>query len=341
VFVIFPLFLYRSVVILIAKKFKSESLDKILTLRSSAFAYLGPIYINPRWTLCFQLILEGKPDIDLIRKKVQEVNNLKDENTGKLLYPEMNQNISWYKGFPFWQKLPQNADHLKLIHYYRDDGTRKTLYIFFNNTFCPNLETLKSNDDLVINSLKNEYFNKPYHEDEPLWEMIIYPNYTINPLKPLIQSTKENQEHFVLVFKLNHILADGISFLTYLQRFSNDFHFVQEKSTLPSIWEFITFFYELSELVLYLISQYKSSKGLKKSQEKNNENRAIFGVTKAFSFGKLGQIKKKHPNVNGITVVFTAIAEALRLHVKNLPTNINVLIPLPLAGYDGTLTNHV
>ena len=143
------------------------------------------------------------------------------------------------------------------------------------------------------------------------------------------------------MLKFSHALADAKAMLTYAGKFSDDSHPIQiqefgrKKFTLlSSVWLFMKFFYEFAEIVLSM-----KIFGCWKTFEKEEE--FIFETSPSFPLESLRQIKIQHPSINGITVVFTAIAEALKLHVKNLPTEIRIVTPIPMPGYDGSLTNHM
>jgi hypothetical protein len=159
---------------------------------------------------------------------------------------------------------------------------------------------------------------------------------------------EEEKEYYVIVFKFSHVF-DAISMLNYIQKFSNTSMISTPGETSSHVkismlnlgLKFVTFFCELSELVFYIISRFLSSlKEFENTQNTNIENNHVISVTRYFPLEKLRQVKAKHSSVNGITVVFTANAEALKLHLKNLPPNLKVFIPLPIPGYDGSLTNH-
>lgn len=120
--ILVPFIIYRQVVILLAQVFKKETLAKIVTSRSSLLISEN-IYNHPVNTLISLLLVEGVVDIQHLRREFQTklLENLDPNNTGELKFPELQQNVDFWMGFPFWRKLP-TVDLKKLIRFYNDDG---------------------------------------------------------------------------------------------------------------------------------------------------------------------------------------------------------------------------
>jgi hypothetical protein len=336
--ILIPLLVYRRLIFHLAPILRPD-LGKMVSSFGSIVACANP-YKSPETKLVITAVLEGCPDEEDIRRSAEETLNNLDTKTGQLLYPEMQQNLTKWMGYPFWKPL----EKFKLEN-----------HVFFD-------ETHVTSDDMSKNLQKNA--NTPFQETNALWHFRIYKNYT----------PTGNEEYFnpdskysLLLLSVDHSVVDGFALVKLAYklfgipcvRSPRQPPLSEPKSWLGAASRVIRILlrlpYDIGKATIEFLSVFKNPWEPKQNGKVGSVSsfESKMGIAKTHTsepvpFSLLREIKNKH-NVSTIAVTIAAftssIRETLLEHAKtsgrSIPEEFNLLIPLPLPGHPDKLRNHM
>jgi hypothetical protein len=172
---IFPLYIWRLVVRLLAKVFKAE-LGSMLSSLDLIFIPPDTSSKIPEQTMTIVLELEGQLDPELFKTRLEnEIINVKNDE-GEVKYDRLQQHLTFWLGFAFlaWDKNFEIDQHVETV-----------------------IEVvMDENRDAFVHSC----FEAPYEPELSLWNIIIVPRYN-------------GKYRTLLVLRVGHIVGDGVSIL--------------------------------------------------------------------------------------------------------------------------------
>jgi hypothetical protein len=337
--ILIPLLVYRRLIFHLAPILRPD-LGKMVSSSGSFFACANP-YKSPGTKLIVSAVLEGCPDQEDIRRSADETLHHLDPNTGQLLYPEMQQNLTKWMGYPFWKPL----EKFKLEDHVVFDETHVT------------------SDDVI--KMIQEDGSTPFKETNALWQGKIYKNYTPTGKEEYFNP---GTKYSLALFSIDHSVVDGFALLKLLYKFCG-IPFVRPAREPPiiipkSCWTAASIVIRMLLRLPYDVGKFTIGflRCLKNPWEANQEG--PIGTDTSFAdkvqrshactsdlvpFSLLREVRDKH-SVSTIAVTIAAftscIRERLLQHAKtagrsSIPEEFSLLIPLPLPGHPDKLRNHL
>lgn len=282
------------------------NIGRLLSPISSHFA-VDSIYENPTCSLLTVLTLEGQIEEKTFR-------SLFDYDK----YPELKQSLSRWMGFYCWRNdLNFNLDnHLKYI-----------------STPVDYTEMLEMRKTIV---------KKPYLKDKPLWECIVYDNYT--PQDPEV-----GINYMAIVFRFHHCLVDGYSFLKFMNSLSGSkatplAHVAKPNYTKRNIFGEICFWTKLITLgPFHAIRTAIENKDVNRWKIPPEKLQRTINITEIrVELEDLKQIAKSRGVKTG-ALIFAAFTGAIRNTMINsgveIPNKFGIICPFPLPSHPNHMTN--
>ncbi|CAG7819248.1 unnamed protein product [Allacma fusca] len=186
--VIIPIIAFRACVQLLRQTLKPSS-GKILTPISAYFAADKIHQDKPLCTNLIHISLQGKVEVNSIRKSLIDNVLMKTDDDGNPFYPELQQYLTKYLGFSFWENDPNFSpdNHLRLVIFPGKDSITEDIYIpFFKSCL-----------------------NSPFERKRSPWEILIIHNF------------KEPHDHTndpvtLVTFRVHHALSGGYSTMNFI-----------------------------------------------------------------------------------------------------------------------------
>jgi len=355
-FVIFtPFLIFRLILVYILAPVFRRDLRKVLTLNSSLFA-AEDIYSPGSYSLMCGFLVEGDPSLEKFREEfTHKILNKKDPNTGALCYPEFQQNITHWFGYPFWRDLTK----FNLSECIRELPENEL------NEF------VGSNSDKVVsswdcNSVEDKMqivTAKPWTKDKPLWEIFFIRKYTnleklqVDNKADELSENKDsnNDKKFTLILiRVHHAFADGISAVMVfsqamnvsLEEYTERYKARPAQNSQSRLVQFLKLLF-LPLLMAYDVIYFlrKDDAGCKnpfRVSEKDFNNKQRNNILHTASSDPIDKalIKRiaSHYKVSFSAVVFHAISSGIRSALiqkqgDKLPEKINVWLPLPVPNH--------
>ncbi|CAL8092356.1 unnamed protein product [Orchesella dallaii] len=188
-----PIYLSRFVIALLAKFLRpdfGEMLNSLSTIFSKDL-FSGK---SPRCNVIVRIILKGRLTPEQFKALVLERwINAVDNESGKLIYPELRQYACHWLGFMFWK---HTGDKFDLDHHIR-----------YHENLAGTVVPTEQVDELI-----EQLINKPFKPETSPWELHYVANYENTDDKQLGQA--KNEPMCAIVFKIHHSLGDGYSILS-------------------------------------------------------------------------------------------------------------------------------
>lgn len=284
---------------------------------------MDDIHGRPLSTIVGMGVFDGECNVNVARDYVVNVVNARDPKTNQLLHPELRHYYTEWLGF-FWWRPEKNFkmdDHITI----------------WNNG---NLDVLTEN---VFIKIVADLECRPFPEEKSPWDVLLIPNCLFknvqNPERP----------KFVLVFRIHHGLADGVSVLQVFMQYV--FDNVSDKlvtSTVVQENPYQKLVYQLGGMVQL---PYQFLKQGFTAMDVNSwhlpANQLSRKIYKAWSprigIDVIKEIKMRH-NVGFTAVLIALISGAIRkMMVKcdvAVPKKVHAILPLPWPNHPSKFCNH-
>ncbi|CAL8092105.1 unnamed protein product [Orchesella dallaii] len=320
-----PIYIFRLVVILLAKLFRPD-LGEIVNALSSIFVHDLFSGKRPRCNLIVPMTLQGHWTPEEFKEIIHE-KWIKDRFYQKFCqYP-----YPWL-GFMFWKNDSENFNLNNHIAYHKSSSGTTT-------------STEK------LNELVENLLNEPFSPERSPWEL----HYVANYKNTQDKVNTSDEPTFALVLKIHHCLADGFSLLSAIAeglggQSLNKIKMPSPQNTKGTFLEELTFFLTFPFKVLSeFVSAYENGHE-KCSWRVSDKRKAWWQLYARSELIPIRQIKdiKNAFGVSFTSVLLSAIAsgihEDLKLRRKSsitLPQNRSMpcLSVLPVPGHSRRLTN--
>ena len=323
------LLILRSFMLLVART-RHPDLADMMTGMSQVFAlesFKAPSSCN----MILHLVCDGTASMESITERF--VNKFLPSPFSPLKshpYARLHQIWVQYMGFIFWQweadfRIEQ---HIRLYDYTDSD-------LALPNGIC-------SEEDLK--RITAPLLAKAFVAGQSPWELLLIENYKSN-------RNVDDHPQFVLVLRIHHALADGVSVLKMMiSLFGGDEKagFARVKFTPPSLWEKLgkTLLVALrgpSDLASKYVDCFDAQNCWYMADKRRPKEYHAF-VSNTIPVGKIKEIMKKH-NVcyNAVLYSVTAGAIVKLMHEAGheVPAKLSSFFSYPLANHPGGLVNHV
>ncbi|CAG7820995.1 unnamed protein product [Allacma fusca] len=326
-----PIYTWRYILGKLNSTFHPKE-GNILSTKSAVFA-ADDMYCKPKCPLLVLFLIEGKMSLSKLREKVQEDMINKRKVSGDFTYPELQQCISKWMGFYFWRwdKQFEIKNHVKNY-----EGSLR-------NQVC-------EEDSLPI--LVNDLTNQPFKKGHSPWEIVLLSNVNIKPTREFyfVEGPEENKprNQSVIIFRLHHSLADGISIQHLLMDVAGyaqpDKRVTGNRNRNISLINALTFpFRAPFETIGALLDCNDVNQWHLPESKLTGEFRSAASVPVSVDFIK--EIKNSQDGVTFAGVVLAAVAGGIRNFMIErgikIPTMIHCLTPLPMPGHSDKLRNHL
>ena len=181
---------FRSFLVFYVKHFKPE-LGKILGLRSTIFATDLP-NARSNTTVIAPAVFSGRINIDNFKQDALEKVVMVKDDQGRLKYPELQQSMSFFCGYPFWKwdKRFDIANHIL-------DGYKNQRIL----------------DKDGLQNISSELMRRPFNSAQSPWEMYLFSEYCNSP--------SEKSPKCLVLLRFSHCLVDGVSLMKIISSSSS------------------------------------------------------------------------------------------------------------------------
>jgi hypothetical protein len=326
-----PFVIFRYLVRKSAPYVRSD-LGKMVSSVGSVMACAN-VYKYPETKLNISLVIEGIPNKEKARSDVKAAVEAMDPKTGIPYYPELKQNVTKWMGYPFWK----NVKNFNLDEHF---------------LWCDNEGTISHEE---LQKRLKEGSVVPFTENKALWRFAVYPNFLPNPEDPYY---RKDAKYSVVIWEVNHCLADGFSIIKWLHRICGikytEFSETQKKNLFQRAMAVVCVLaklpHDLADLLLNSSFEPKIWPNVQpqfssNQKEHSNERNHICAHSTLVPFQKIREVRQKH-GVKSVSITIAAFAAAVRTVLfegwkeADIPESVNFAIALPLPGHPDKLRNH-